>query len=65
MHPDIMAGQVAQDVRGALAKYEKGLEDLTFNSKPLIDDLTRAAGHLGSQAKCVVEVIQSRITKVA
>lgn len=62
-----MAGQITlpEDVKRELASYEKSLEDLTFNSKPLIDDLTRVAGQLEPQGKYVVEIIQARLMKVA
>lgn len=54
-----------EEVRRALASYKKNLDDLTVNSKPLIDDLTRAAGQLELQGKYVVEIIQTRIIQVA
>ena len=54
-----------RDVEAALARYKRSLEDLTFNSKPLIDDLTRAAGQLEPKGDQIVEVIQSRIMQVA
>ena len=62
-----MAGHVSlpkKDVKSALARYKQSLEDLTFNSKPLIDDLTRAAGQLEAEGDQIVELIQSRIMKV-
>ena len=60
-----MAKQVSTDMKNALARYKQSLEDLTFNSKPLIDDLTRAAGACQPVANQIVELIESRIFKVA
>ena len=51
--------------KNTLAHYKQSLEDLTFNSKPLIDDLTRAAGLCQPMGDQVVELIQSRIMEVA
>ena len=48
----------------SLLNFEKSLENLTFNSKPLIDDLTRTAGQLEREGKRVVEIIEARIQKV-
>ena len=48
-----------------LARFKQSLEDLSFNSKPLIDDLTRAAGQLAPKGDQIVEIIQSRIMQVA
>lgn len=58
-----MAGHVA--VEEALARYEQNLGGLTFNCKPLIDNLTRAADQLKSEGEKIVEMIQKRIMKVA
>lgn len=60
-----MAAAQVMSEEEAMAKYLKKLEELTWNSKPLIDDLTRAAGQLERRGKCVVEVIQTRIMQVA
>lgn len=61
-----MAGrQAVKDVNAALTGYQRSLEDLTFNSKPLIDDLTRAAEQLEPKGDEVVEIIRRRIMKVA
>ena len=49
----------------ALQRFQESLENLTFNSKPLIDDLTRAADASKSQAPKIVEMIESRIMQVA
>ncbi len=54
-----------RDVNAALARYRQSLEDLTFNSKPLIDDLTRAAGQLEPRGNQIIEMIRNRIMKVA
>ena len=53
-----MAGHVS------LPRYKESLEDLTFNSKPLIDDLTRAAGQLQAEGDQIIEIIRSRIIQV-
>ena len=58
----IMAAR--QEQREAVLRFKGGLEDLTFNSKPLIDDLTRAAEVSKSQAGEIVEIIESRILQV-
>ena len=47
-----------------LARFEENLDDLTFNSKPLIDFLSRTAAQLKFEGKRVVEIIESRIKKV-
>lgn len=57
-----MAGRLQVN---ALNRYEHSLEELTFNSKPLIDTLTRAAEQLEPQGDKVVEMIERRIMKVA
>ena len=54
-----------QDQQKALHRFRESLENLTFNSKPLIDDLTRAAEACKSQAPEIVEIIESRIMQVA
>ena len=54
-----------RDVEAALARYKRSIEDLTFNSKPLIDDLTRAAGQLEPKGDQIIEIIRSRIMQVA
>ena len=56
---------MGKDFNLALTHYQNKLEDLTFNSKPLIDDLTRTAGLYGSVGGQVVELIQTRLKKVA
>ena len=48
----------------ALQRFQEALEDLTFNSKPLIDDLTRAADASKAQAPRIVEIIESRLMQV-
>lgn len=64
---NVMAGRVVavKDANTALARYEHSLDDLTFNSKPLIDDLTRSAEQLEPKGDEIVEMIQRRIMKVA
>ncbi len=63
IHSEARASIDAMASRITLLK--KGLEDLTVNSKPLIDDLTRAAGQLQPEGGNVVEIIQDHIMKVA
>ena len=53
-----------EDQRRALQRFKEALEDLTFNSKPLIDDLTRAADVSKAQAAKIVEIIESRLMQV-
>ena len=53
-----------REQREDVLRFKGGLEDLTFNSKPLIDDLTRAAEASKSQAAEIVEIIESRILQV-
>ena len=45
--------------------YESSLEDLTFNSKPIINMLTMMAGRNRDIADRLVELIETRISKVA
>ncbi len=63
-----MAGPVvlSEEKKAAvLMRYQQSLEDLTFNSKPIIDDLTREAGIRQAMGDKIVDVIHSRIMKVA
>ena len=53
-----------EDQQRALQRFKEALEDLTFNSKPLIDDLTRAANSSEAQAPRIVEIIESRLMQV-
>ena len=53
-----------EDQQRALQRFKEALEDLTFNSKPLIDDLTRAADSSEAQAPRIVEIIESRLMQV-
>ncbi len=48
-----------------LRDYELALEDLTFNSKPIINDLTMAADKYKPIAPKIVEKIEARIFEVA
>ncbi len=57
--------EAAKDFSHALSRYQKSLEELTFNSKPLIDDLTRAAETCKVVAKDVIKLIKKHIMKVA
>ena len=59
-----MVNMARQEQRAALQRFKDGLEDLTFNSRPLIEDLTRAAEASKSQAAQIVEIIESRILQV-
>ena len=53
-----------RDKQEAVRQFEEALEDLTFNSKPLIDHLTRVAGSGESQAAKIVEKLESRLMQV-
>ena len=55
----------SKDYSRILSRYQKSLEELTFNSKPLIDDLTRTAGANNVIADQIVELIKKHIMKVA
>ena len=48
-----------------LNSYESSLEDLTFNSKPIINMLTMTADKYKAQAPEIAELIESRVLKVA
>ena len=45
-------------------EYKSSLEDLTFNSKPLISMLTMLADDNRDYSPQIVQVIESRIKKV-
>lgn len=61
MHSDwknsLQADQVARE-------YESELQELTFNSKPLINSLTIIAGENPQHAKEIVRAISKRIQTV-
>ena len=48
-----------------LRDYDLALEDLTFNSKPIITDLTLAADKYKPIAPRIVEKIENRLRQVA
>ena len=48
-----------------LTDYEQSLEDLTFNSKPIINMLTMLAEKHKSLAPQIVDLIETRFFKVA
>ena len=48
----------------AVEEYRSSLEDLTFNSKPLINMLTMLAEENAQHAFQIVQVIENRIAKV-
>ena len=60
-----MESGVTRDYSHALANYQRSLAELTFNSKPLIDDLTRAAGRYVAVGSQVIQLVQKHIMKVA
>ena len=45
-------------------EYQKTLQDLTFNSKPLIDVLTEVAAENKECAACIVECIEDQLENV-
>lgn len=59
-----MAEHDPQKVAAILKDYEEALETLTFNSKPLINDLTMAADRYTPLAPKIVEKIESRVFEV-
>ena len=46
-------------------EYLKTLQDLTFNSKPLIDVLTEVADENREHAACIVDCIEEQLEKVS
>ena len=54
-----------REPKDVLKSYESSLEDLTFNSKPIINMLTMTADKYKEQAPEIVELIESRVLKVA
>ena len=52
------------DEAAVIEDYESSLEDLTFNSKPLINVLTMLAEENREHAVVIVKLIQQRINKV-
>jgi hypothetical protein len=54
-----------QKVEAVLQDYEETLEVLTINSKPLINDLTMAAGRYKPLAPKIIEKIESRLFEVS
>ena len=44
--------------------YASSLEELTFNSKPLINSLTMIAGENIASGRCIVKAIENRLKKV-
>lgn len=65
MVPVDMEGYASKEFSNTLTRYQHSLRELTFNSKPLIDDLTRTAGACGPVGGQVVKLIQTHIMKVA
>lgn len=60
-----MASSSDPKVAAILRDFEQALEDLTFNSKPLINDLTMAAEKYKPIANRIVEKIEARLMEVA
>ena len=54
-----------REAKDVLKSYESSLEDLTFNSKPIINMLTMTADKYKAQAPEIAELIESRVLKVA
>jgi len=61
----VMASSNDPKVAAILRDFEQALEDLTFNSKPLINDLTMAAEKYKPIANRIVEKIEARLMEVA
>lgn len=59
-----MAEHDPKKVTAILKDYEEALETLTFNSKPLINDLTMAADRYTPLAPQIVGKIESRLFEV-
>ena len=60
-----MASSGNPKVAAILRDFESALEDLTFNSKPLINDLTMAAEKYKPIASSIVKKIEQRVLEVA
>ena len=60
-----MASSSDPKVAAILRDFESALEDLTFNSKPLINDLTMAAEKYKPIANNIVKMIEQRVLEVA
>ena len=52
------------DEAAVIEDYESSLEDLTFNSKPLINVLTMLAEENSQHANVIVKLVERRISKV-
>lgn len=61
----MMATLSSRDMEKSLKTFSESLEDLTFNSKPIIDDLTRFANTYRELAPMIVQKMEGRILEVA
>ena len=61
---EIMAKLSSTSVEKSLKAFSASLEDLTFNSKPIIDELTRFAGSYNQLAPQVVQRVEEHILEV-
>ncbi len=59
-----MAKLSGTSVEKSLKAFSASLEDLTFNSKPIIDELTRFAGSYNQLAPQVVQRVEDHILEV-
>lgn len=59
------AGPQSGEKAAVLRDYAQTLEDLTFNSKPLINDLTMRAEKFKAYDEAIVDMIISRLMEVA
>ncbi|XP_064404805.1 pre-mRNA cleavage complex 2 protein Pcf11-like isoform X2 [Halichondria panicea] len=59
-----MAKLSSTSVEKSLKAFSASLEDLTFNSKPIIDELTRFAGSYNQLAPQVVQRVEEHILEV-
>ena len=55
---------VHKRIQAVCQEYEKTLEDLTFNSRVLIQSLTLLADKSKVYAPYIVQIVEKRITKV-
>ncbi len=61
---EMMAKQTDISAEKSLKSFSASLEDLTFNSKPIIDELTKFAGVYKHLAPQLVESVEDHILEV-
>ncbi len=61
---EMMAKPSNSSTEKSLTTFSASLEDLTFNSKPIIDELTRFAGSYQHLAPQLVQSVEDHILEV-